>query len=156
MSAYIDTGALYSADRRYRYLLFRRLGRGDRHLVFILLNPSTATEYQDDPTIRRCVGFASRWGYDQLTILNIFALRATDPRQLYHSSDPVGVDNLSHIEKIKADLFIAGWGRHGQLNSQGEKVKQLLPKLKCLGTNQDGSPKHPLYLPNSASIIAFN
>ena len=102
MSIYIDTNALYSADRRYRYLLFRRLGRGNRRLAFILLNPSTATEYQDDPTIRRCVGFARRWGYDQLTILNIFALRATDPKQLYQSTDPVGGDNLSYIKKTKS------------------------------------------------------
>jgi hypothetical protein len=143
--------AVFSDDEVYRYLLAR--GDTDANtLNWILLNPSTATEDINDPTITRCVKYAERWGYDGVFITNIFALRSTDPKQLREAEDPIGAFNDVYIRWCagRSREIVAGWGSHGKLNGRGGEVARLLRDIKrrpkCLRMTKDGNPSHPLYL----------
>lgn len=144
--------AVFSPCRQYRYRLTRRWGDGNRFACFIALNPSTADEHQNDPTVRRMIGYAMSWGMDGLHVANIFALRSTDPRALKTCRSPIGMDNDGHILAMaaSAEIIIAAWGTHGRLHGRGLAVHQMLlaagMKVLCLGRNADGSPKHPLYV----------
>lgn len=139
----------------YRYSLTRILEHTPtRRLLFIMLNPSTATAAIDDPTIRRCIGYARRWEYGQLLIGNLFALRSTDPRNLRKVEDPIGPENDRHLVDLAfaADRIICAWGTDGGLMRRGEAVRRLLhgrfpgKPLHCLEATKFGEPKHPLYL----------
>jgi hypothetical protein len=120
--------------------------------VFLMLNPSTADEAKPDPTVSRCIGFAERLGHATLTVVNLFALRATDPADMLRHPDPIGPDNDTHIGLACADAarVICAWGNHGKHRGRARAVVAGLAaigvRLSCLGTNRDGSPKHPLYL----------
>jgi hypothetical protein len=121
--------------------------------VFILLNPSTATATTDDPTVRRCVRFARREACGGLVILNLFALRSTNPRLLATHPDPVGAHNDLFLRLYTTGHdgpVIAGWGAHGRLHSRADTVTARLRaagvELLCLGTTITGQPRHPLYL----------
>lgn len=148
----MTSSALFSPCRTYRYTLSRRWSSGDRLATFIALNPSTADETQDDPTIRRMIGFARTWGLDGLHVANIFALRSTDPKALRRHRAPIGPDNDWHIMRLAraAEIVVACWGKHGGLADRGPAVLQALKaasvQVQCLAINGDGSPKHPLYL----------
>jgi len=121
-------------------------------LVFIMLNPSTADEATNDPTVERCQRRAVNMGYGGLRVANIFALRSTDPNALYECDDPIGKENDNAIlESIdEAGLVICAWGGHGNLNNRGEAVIQLVRSANVipyyLVMNMDGTPKHPLYV----------
>jgi len=147
-------------NKEYRYALHRVWDRCMSRLVFIGLNPSTADEKFDDPTVRRCINFSRRLGYGSMIMLNIFALRSTDPKNLLKHKDPIGPINDKHIvcEVLRHDTIIA-WGNHGRLLDRGDEVIRLLgvagTKIFCLGQNSDGSPKHPLYLRNDSSMVEF-
>lgn len=152
-------GATFSPCRTWRYELWRRWGREpERYCAFIGLNPSTADETNDDPTIRRCIGFAKRWGFSGLYMLNLFAFRSTDPTGLKTANDPVGPENNLHLMRIcdSAELVIAAWGVHGTYLDRHKKVLSLLGPLHCLGTTKDGHPKHPLYLAGDTEPVLFN
>ena len=113
------------------------------------LNPSTADETKDDPTIRRCIDFAKRWGFGALCMTNLFAWRDTKPENMKSAAEPIGCDNdrwLLHCAK-GAGLVIAAWGKHGSHLGRASKVLTMLPTVHCLRTNGDGSPAHPLYIP---------
>lgn len=148
--------AIYSDCMKYRYMLRRcwnQLFVPPRYVAWVLLNPSTATEDQDDSTIRRCIGYSQEWGFDGLYILNIFALRSTDPRALYKTRDPIGPDNDRMIEKyaLACSSVVAGWGVHGLFKQRGETVLRRLTieigvDVSCLRVTKDGTPNHPLYL----------
>jgi hypothetical protein len=117
-----------------------------------MLNPSTATEHEDDPTIRRCVDFARRWGYGSLEVGNLFDVRSTDPSFLYHFSDRVSPANDNVLIGIvqRAACVVAAWGVHGKLGGRGRQVLNLLGNWKeihCLGLTAEGQPRHPLYVP---------
>lgn len=148
----------WSPDKAYRYSLWRMWGPGEIPCLFIGLNPSTADETEDDPTIRRCKNFAKSWGCDSLIMTNLFAYRATDPKHMKAASDPIGPDNdawlirLSSIAKIK----VAGWGVHGSHLERSLAVIDLLNGLQCLGFTKDGYPKHPLYLRSDSVLIPYN
>ena len=117
--------------------------------MFIGLNPSTADETQDDPTIRRCIAFAKAWGYSALCMTNIFAFRATDPKDMKAEEFPIGghENDLSlHSLSESAGIVIAAWGVHGTHLDRNADVMKLIPNLHCLGTTKDGHPRHPLYL----------
>lgn len=118
--------------------------------MFIGLNPSTADETINDPTIRRCIGYARSWGFGGLYMLNLFASRATKPQDLKKAADPVGPENNNFLKRYldPAGLNIACWGAHGAFMDRGETVIKLLGRenLSCLGVTQQGHPKHPLYL----------
>lgn len=192
MVAYIDKGAEISSCKTYRYRLWREWrnhpapsqwdmwtdevgnpivdGGGDqlgepKRCVFVMLNPSTADGDHDDPTIRRCVGFARRWGFDRLEVLNLFAYRATDPASLLaltHGDDPVGVGNQAAFETVLfpsrlVGLVVCAWGAHGSHLGQDETALGWMDGCDrfCLGTTRDGHPKHPVRLPNDAALIPF-
>lgn len=153
----MGSGAYFSVDRVYRYRLWRYWNEGEAALVFIMLNPSTADEVDSDATITRCILRAKRMGYGGLEVVNIFALRATDPAVLYSHRAPVGEENDGHIRGVcetamhKGGQIILGWGRHGAIGGRGEAVRRMLDDRQidtyALVLNKDGSPKHPLYIP---------
>jgi len=138
--------ALLSACGTYRYRLTRSWGPGD-HVVFIGLNPSTADAALDDPTIRRCSNFARSWGFDGLIMLNAWAFRSTQPRQLLLTPDPNGPRNNHIIRQTcrHATLVIAAWGNHCPPDRQTQLI-QLTGPLHCIARNSNGQPAHPLYL----------
>ena len=151
--------ATLSADRTYRYLLTRRWDDGPV-MTWIMLNPSTADADTDDPTIRRCTGFARREGCGAICVVNLFALRATDPRELRTSPDPVGPDNDSFLlERTRAGSVVAAWGSHGSLNGRSRAVAALLVAaevpLLALGVTSSGEPRHPLYIRSDAPFTAW-
>lgn len=144
MSAYL------SEDRVYRYSLTRDVAplTGEGTVTFIGLNPSTADETQDDPTIRRCIDFARRWGFARLKMLNLYAYRATDPNDLFaFAGDIVGPENDCTIAKVVggSDLVVCAWGSHAH-DSRSGQVLRLVAAPHALGLNDNGSPRHPLYL----------
>lgn len=153
-----SSGAILSPDALYRYVLWRQWANLTTGTVaFIGLNPSTADATQDDPTIRRCIGFAKRWGFGRMVMLNLFAARSTDPAGLDSFADPVGPDNEMHVarELDSAARVIAAWGSSAPRRSSSP-VGSLLEKKAvgalCLGTNKDGCPKHPLHVPYSTQL----
>jgi hypothetical protein len=116
-----------------------------------MLNPSTADAVRDDPTIRRCIGFARRWGYGGVEVVNLFAFRASDPRALRGAPDPVGEKNDRHLASVarRVDAMVVAWGVHGALAARDREVLTLLSRwarLLALGWTRSGSPRHPLYL----------
>lgn len=123
-----------------------------------MLNPSTADANIDDPTIRRCMGYTMRWGYGGIIVVNLFALRATDPNNLCTSDDPIGSENYHYIFRAswEAGLTIAAWGIRGKYLKQDQKVLTQLTNPHYLDLTKNGSPRHPLYLLNGLDPIAFN
>jgi hypothetical protein len=197
MSQYVSKGARLSADGRYRYRLWREWrnhpapakwrwmededgtiavdGAGEPlgtplSVLFIMLNPSTADAEVDDPTIRRCVGFAKTWGYDRMEVVNLFAYRTKDPRELLAlkgADDPVGPLNSSIITEMiesrnaffgsNIDRVICAWGNHGSHMGQDETALGWLGDCPAfaLRTSKDGQPCHPLYLPGNLEPQPF-
>ena len=143
-------GAQFSDCRKYRYALWRTWDETESHVTFIGLNPSTADENIDDPTIRRCINYAKDWGFGGINMLNLFAFRATSPGDMIDAEDPIGVENDKYLQMYlnKGGLNIACWGNHGSHIDRGEKVIELLGKsnLSIFGLTGKGQPKHPLYL----------
>jgi hypothetical protein len=114
-----------------------------------MLNPSTADAARDDPTVRRCIGFARSWGYGGLEVVNLFAYRATDPRALRRAADPVGPANRRHIAAAIANarLVIAAWGADATAGDAAARLRALSRReLRCLGLTRSGAPRHPLYV----------
>lgn len=150
--ATLDTaqaGALLCADRRYRYLLWRRWSEGHGTLLVIALNPSTADAHRDDPTVRRCVGFARDWGFRTLLVANLFAYRAAHPSDLRRAEDPVGPDNerLLRCALATAGRVLVAWGNGGRWRGRDRQVLESLSRPLCLGLTRLGAPRHPLYVP---------
>lgn len=176
----IERVTTFSSDRCYRYTLWREwqhpprpmcgdceLSKDDKcvndgtpcdptaYVMFIGLNPSTADETKDDPTIRRCKAFAQAWGFGAMCMTNLFAWRDTDPNVMKKVSKPIGEDNDKWLAEIAshAGIIIAAWGKHGKHMYRANAVKLLIPTLHCLRKNKDGSPEHPLYLPGDLKPI---
>lgn len=151
-----SSGAVFSDCERYRYRLWRVWDESRPKACFVMLNPSTATHEVLDPTVSRCKTRAETLGYGGLEVVNIFALRSTDPKELYKVDDPMGSNNIAAIMEAVNDCAIAicAWGGHGKLGDIGSIIKQTLAqafpdKTHYLKINSDGSPAHPLYLPYS-------
>ena len=148
--------AVFSPDRLYRYTLYRTWDSGIGFLQVIGLNPSTADETQDDPTVRRCIGYAKDWGFKGLCMTNIFAWRDTLPENMKKASDPIGLHNDYWLLEMGKDAgcVLAAWGTHGSYLNRGYKVRSLFRdagiQLFHIGLNKDRSPKHPLYLKKDA------
>jgi len=152
--------AKFSDCRRYRYSLTRRWKEPSglpRRVAFIGLNPSTADEIEDDPTIRRCISFAKAWGFDELVMLNLFGWRATDPRELKRTDDPIGASNDYNIlcETLGCEVVVAAWGVHGAYLERDAAVGRLVRKLHALRVTKGGHPAHPLYLPSHLSPLPW-
>lgn len=168
---YLHAGAIVSPDRVYRYRLWRQWRDWDSRLelktcVFIMLNPSTADHSQDDPTIRRCVAFSRSWGFDRLEVLNLFARRATDPKELLSLNDadnPVGQDNKDVFDQVliwerrPITQIVCAWGAHGSHLGQDETALGWLGDCRryALGLTKDGHPKHPLYVRADTPLVRF-
>jgi hypothetical protein len=128
-----------------------------------MLNPSVADAMNDDPTIRRCIGFSRDWDCGKLVVLNLFAFRATNPADLKRADDPVGPENREWFERTlrptHAGPVICAWGVHGIFRDQDWTVMGWLAELGVrpvvFGMTRDGHPKHPLYLPKTAQMIPF-
>lgn len=164
----VKAAATYSDCETYRYTLHRDhlIGGSDlsnrKEAVFIMLNPSTATEFEDDPTIRRCQQFALLWGCDRLTVLNLFALRSTDPKALYSHRDPVGPANDIAIDTFTQPsswpvVVVAAWGAHGVHRNRGLIVSDAVARggmdlYRLGGTTKGGHPRHPLYLKGETEL----
>lgn len=152
---------VFSPCRDYRYTLWREWDmHNPTYAMFIGLNPSTADEVQDDPTVRRCIRFAKEWGYGALCMMNAFSYRATDPVVMKAQAAPVGADNDRWLVEIAqgASIIIAAWGVHGVHHGRSDKVRQLLDgntKLHCLGRTKAGLPKHPLYLAANTQPVLY-
>lgn len=140
--------AEFSPCRLYRYKLWRIWDSSLPYAQFIGLNPSTADETNDDPTVRRCINYAAQWGYGGLCMTNIFAYRATDPRDMKAVAEPVGPGNDAALVEVasKAGVVVAAWGTHGSHMLRGIEVCKLIPDLHVLKLTRDGFPAHPLYL----------
>lgn len=146
---------IFSPCRKYRYTLWREWIGGEGYAMFVGLNPSTADETLDDPTIRRCIAFAKAWGYAGLCMTNLFAFRATQPEDMKAASDPVGPDNDLHLKALAegAGVIVAAWGVHGTYRGRHNAVRAMLPELRCLALTKDGHPGHPLYLRKTLTPI---
>lgn len=160
--------ALISADGLYRWSLTRRWGRGPM-LTWLMLNPSTADAFTDDPTIRRCIGFAKAWGYGGIVVVNLFALRATHPELLNQHPDPVGPRNDDMIlaaARAHSPLVVA-WGADAPAE-RVQAVTDLLSleqradpdgqcaRLLALGHTKAGFPRHPLYVRADTSPVDYS
>ena len=157
----IEYGAIFDVNARYRYSLWRAWSAYHPRIAFILLNPSTANEQIDDPTIRRCMGFARAWDFGSLEVVNLFAYRATDYRELIKVSDPIGEENnyfLLHAVE-RCSTVVLGWGNRGMLLGRDRQVMSLLigrNDVHCLGITKDGQPLHPLYVKSDTNLELFS
>ena len=150
-------GATLSPDMRYRYRLWRTWDASRPRVAFVMLNPSTADARRDDPTIRRCIGYARAWGFGGLEVVNLFAFRATDARTLHKAADPVGRANDRHIRCAirSAGLVVLAWGAHRMARDRAAKVRPLFSRTRprCLGLTRSGAPRHPLYLRRDVPLV---
>ncbi|MEM8630541.1 MAG: DUF1643 domain-containing protein [Pseudomonadota bacterium] len=144
--------AVYSDCERYRYALTRIWAEDEGRVLFVMLNPSTATEVQNDPTVERCERRARALGFGAFRVCNIFALRETDPAKMRKAADPVGPENDAAILAGAgwADRVVCAWGTHGAHLQRGPQVEAVL-RASCrplfhLGLSKAGHPKHPLYI----------
>lgn len=167
----LNSDAVISPCGKYRYTLTRIWDREKPRVCFVMLNPSTADAKQDDPTIRRCIGFAKQWGFGSLEVVNLFAFRATDPKALMFAVDPVGPMNDVWLGfgTGRSECVVAAWGADPAVRTLSVKTA-FLPRWKevtriirqnrdsevyCLGTTREGHPRHPLYIANTQARIPF-
>lgn len=157
-----EKNAVFDNDKVYRYSLIRKWNDNGIKIVWIMLNPSTADENIDDPTIRRCIGFSKIWGAGEIEIVNLFAYRSTNPKQLYSYADSIGKENdLFILDSIKkANKIIIAWGSHGSLLKRSEYVilnllKDYHKKIFFLKKLKDGEPGHPLYIKYTQELSCY-
>jgi hypothetical protein len=150
-----STGAYFAPGMQHRYSLWRIWNPALPRFALIGLNPSTADELVNDPTVRRCIGFAERDGFGGLIMLNLFAFRATDPKEMFAARDPVGARNDAVLDAVASQIpgTVAAWGVHGAHTGRGAAVLTRLRGLRCFGVTKHGHPKHPLYLPGSTRLV---
>lgn len=157
-------GAKISEDGLYRYFLWREWDPSKNFVTFVMLNPSTADGSVDDPTIRRCIGFARDWGFGELIVVNLFAYRTAYPAELKIQDNPVGPKNDQYIKSATTDSecgkVICAWGANGNFWDRDQHVKEMFRswgvKPYCLGMTKDGKPRHPLYIPKNVEPVKYN
>lgn len=157
----MTASALISPCGTWRYQLVRTWDADADLVCWVMLNPSTADAEQDDPTIRRCVGFSRAWGFSGMVVVNLYALRATNPADLIGHPDPVGPDNAEHLVSAaqRCALVLCAWGGHRMATRRARITTVLLgcaaaPRM-CLGVTKAGAPRHPLYARRDAIRIPF-
>jgi hypothetical protein len=156
----IESGAVFDVYGMYRYSLWRAWSPCHPRIAFVLLNPSTADEQKNDPTIRRCLGFARAWKFGSMEVVNVFAYRATDYRELFKVSNPIGEENNRYLMQAveRCSTVVVGWGTRGTLYGRDSQVMSLLAgrnDVHCLGITKDGQPRHPLYVKGDTSLVPF-
>lgn len=157
----------FSPDRRYRYTLEDRWvwfgSQEPKRIMWIGLNPSTADEGKLDPTLKRIESFSRAWDFEAFVMTNLFAFRATKPRDCFAAEDPVGIDNnlWLHETAAKCSLIVAAWGVQSapafgsRVNFVRGLLSQHASKFRCLGTTADGMPRHPLYVKGTTPLVPF-
>jgi len=152
----MNKGAAFSADRQYRYALWRIWNPDKPLAMFIGLNPSTANEHVDDPTIKRVMKLVGGWGYGGFYMMNLFAIVSSDPNILVGHSDPLGENEL-WLDKIalECEMIVFAWGAFKQCRARAEEIKNRFPGAYCLRKTKDGHPWHPLYIPAKTKPIPF-
>jgi hypothetical protein len=157
----VDNACRFSPDRRHRYSLVHRWNPlfGDRLILWIGLNPSTADEAQLDPTLTRIATFSKRAGFDGFWMANLFALRTPHPKEMMAAADPVGPENDASLlaAAARCERIVAAWGVCGEFQARADAVVRLLAgrELWCLGTTQDGHPRHPLYVAADQPLVRW-
>lgn len=155
----IQKGAHFSIDRKYRYNLWRIWEPEYPKINWLMLNPSTADENVEDPTISKCIRFSKMWGYGSVYITNIFAYRATAPEDMKAQADPIGPNNDWYVWSTAkmVDKVICAWGNHGEHLGRADHTRNMLKdvELHCLKLNKTGEPQHPLYLPFKTTPILY-
>lgn len=159
----VARGAVLSDDCAYRYRLWRIWSPSRPQALWVLLNPSTADAYADDPTIRRCEGFTRAWGLGGFEVVNLYAYRATDPSELARATDPIGPENDRTItvraRRPDVSHVVCAWGASAPPGDRATEVIALLRirpiALWCLGTTKDGHPRHPLYIAATVPLVPF-
>jgi hypothetical protein len=148
-------GAIFDVTQTYRYVLWRSWSN-DPKIGFVMLNPNRADANLNDPTIRRCIGFAQAWGYGGLEVVNLFAYRAKTPQLLKQAGDPIGKENDRYLITLpeRVEKIVFAWGNWGSLWDRDRAVIQLFTQqtVYCLGTTQAGQPCHPLYLRSDTEL----
>lgn len=154
----MEKSAILSNCRRYRYSLTRTWDYTKGYLNVIGLNPSTADEIEDDPTIRRCIGFAKSWGMGGLVMTNLFAFRATKPSDMLNAHYPIGLENDDVLlaRSNNASMILAAWGANGGHIKRDEYVKQMITNMYCLKKTKAGHPSHPLYIRADTTPFIFH
>jgi len=154
----VEYGAIFDTSGTYRYTLWRAWSPYYPRIAFILLNPSTADEHKNDPTIRRCLSFARAWNFGSMEVVNLFAYRATYYRELFKANEPIGTENdrflLQALERCST--IVLGWGARGTFLERDRQVMSLLSgrnHLYCLGITKNGQPRHPLYINGNADLV---
>lgn len=160
---YTEQSAVISDDLRYRYLLRRVWNDNHPRVLYVMLNPSTADATLDDPTIRSCVRLAHAQGYGSLEVVNLFALRSTNPDQLNHQPDPIG--NPMNTDVVcaalgRCDLAICAWGAHPKADDRASlmvsTIRYYKPAAYCFGKTKAGSPRHPLYIKTGTLLEVYS
>jgi len=154
--------AVISLCGKYRYSLSRSWGDG-KDVAWIMLNPSTADACNDDPTIRKCIGFAKAWGFSGINVVNVAAYRATDPKNLRAAQksgvNVVGVYNEQYATKVlgESDLVVVAWGAYDVSGFElaNESFLRKFSNVKCLGKTKGGNPRHPLMLPYKTPLEEY-
>ncbi len=152
------SGARFSRCRTWRYALWREWDASLPRVMLIGLNPSTADARRNDPTIRRCIGFARDWGFGGVWVLNLFAFRATYPDDLRAAADPVGPRNDEWLRRIgrQSARIVACWGNDGAFRGRSGRVRTMLgDRLEVIRLNGSGEPAHPLYLPKRLAPVPW-
>lgn len=158
---FVERDAVISDCGKYRYLLRRTWDHTKPRVLFVMLNPSTADAEIDDATIRSCIRLSKDYGYGSFEVVNLFALRATDPAELQRAADPIGPKNDDVIEAAigRCDMAICAWGAHPMASSRASTVRSLLrqrrPAVFCFGKTKAGAPKHPLYIKSGTPLQVY-
>lgn len=156
---FMHAGAIISQCGRYRYSLSRAWADGRGMMTFVMLNPSTADASLDDPTIRRCIGFAKREGLGSLRVVNLFGLRSADPSALAEADDPTGPENWRYVGEAMddAETIVCAWGAHPFASKNSYSLQMTAGKMRmvCLGKTKGGHPRHPLYVPSAQPLEPF-
>lgn len=159
MINYTCSGAILNEERTHRYKLWRRWDSSKGMILFIGLNPSRGDETYNDPTIIRCCKFAQDWGYGGIYFGNLYSFRTPLPSELIKNIETAkNADTDRHLIHMinDAKIVVAAWGRWSFIEDRSDQVLSIIPEPFCMGTNQDGSPKHPLYLSKSTTIKAYD
>lgn len=157
--------ACLSSCEQYRYELRRIWDEDKPKVLFIMLNPSIADSDVDDPTIRRCIGYAKDWGFGGILVGNLFAYRSTDPNGLLKVQDPIGDDNIWHIKNMykETETVVCAWGNNNIVERLEKKIEHdyrplsfIKSDLHCLEISNNGTPKHPLQLKKELKLIYYD
>ena len=153
----INSDAIFSEDKVHRYVLTREWDLDKPSIMIIALNPSIADEKIDDPTIRRCIGFARQWGFGKLFVANLFSFRATFPKDLFNSHNPVGNKNDYWLKKLAKDVdkVVLAYGNRGKFKNRHNEILKIIDNPYCIKKLKTGMPSHPLYLKYTKKPVKY-